>query len=138
MPTEGQVFLSLNDNDKPKMGSLAKDLSDLGFGIVATKGTAEYLRSQGLAVEDVFKVGEGRPNVVDLMINGEVHWIINTPLGMQSKFDELAIRRGALEHGLPIMTTLAAARAGVEGLRAIKEQQSSVRTLQEYHAEVQK
>jgi len=138
VPTEGVVFLSLNDNDKPKMGSLAMDLSGLGFGIVATKGTAEFLRAQGLAVEDVFKVGEGRPNVVDLMINGEVHWIINTPLGMQSKFDELAIRRGALEHGLPIMTTLAAARAGVEGLRAIGEQQSSVRSLQEYHAEFQK
>ncbi len=138
VPTEGVVFLSLNDNDKPKMGSLAMDLSGLGFGIVATKGTAEFLRGQGLAVEDVFKVGEGRPNVVDLMINGEVHWIINTPLGMQSKFDELAIRRGALEHGLPIMTTLAAARAGVEGLRAISERQASVRSLQEYHAEFQK
>ena len=75
---------------------------------------------------------------MDLMINGEVHWIINTPLGMQSKFDELAIRRGALERGLPIMTTLAAARAGVEGLRAIREQQASVRSLQEYHAEFKK
>ena len=138
VPTEGKVFLSLNDNDKPKMGSLAKDLSELGFGIVATKGTAEYLRSQGLAVEDVFKVGEGRPNVVDLMINGGVSWIINTPLGMQSKFDEIAIRRGALEHGLPIMTTLAAARAGVEGIRAINKQEASVRSLQEYHAEFQK
>ena len=127
--------MSLNDNDKPKMGSLAKDLTELGFGIVATKGTADYLRGQGLAVEDVFKVGEDRPNVVDLMINGEVHWIINTPMGMQSKFDELAIRRGALDHGLPIMTTLAAAKAGLEGLRALKERKTGVCSLQEYHAE---
>ena len=133
VPIEGTVFLSLNDGDKPKMGSLAQDLIELGFTLMATKGTAKLLRSQGLEVEDVYKVGEDRPNVVDKMINDKVHWIINTPLGIESKFDELAIRRTALERGLPTMTTIAAAKAAVSAIRSMKNVPPSVMSLQEYH-----
>ncbi len=136
VPLTGRVFLSLNERDKPKAASLGKDLIDLGFKLVATRGTAEVLRAQGLAVETVFKVGESRPNVVDQMINGQVQWVINTPLGAESKFDERAIRRTALERGIPTMTTLAAAQAGVLAIRAMKERKPEVRTLQEYHQEL--
>ncbi|PCJ56050.1 MAG: carbamoyl phosphate synthase large subunit [Candidatus Hydrogenedentota bacterium] len=135
-PEEGTVFLSLNNRDKPNMGSLGKDLVALGFTLIATGGTARILREQGLEVEEVFKVGEGRPNVVDKMINEEVHWIINTPLGIQSKFDEMAIRRGALERGLPTITTLAAAKAAVQGIESMKASPLSVVSLQEYHEEL--
>jgi len=139
VPTEGVVFLSLNDRDKAKMGTLGKDLVDLGFSLLATRGTAAHLREQGLPVEEVFKVGEGRPNIVDHMINGNAHWIINTPLGADSKYDERAIRRTAIEHALPIMTTLAAAKAAVLGLHAMRagkdKQVFHVLSLQEYHAQ---
>ena len=134
LPMEGTVFLSLNRQDKEHMGSLGADLAALGFSIVATQGTAEALRAQGIECREVFKVNEGRPNVVDLTINGEIDWIINTPLGEKSQYDEKSIRRTALEHGLPTMTTLAAAKAAVHGLRAMKAGAPSVVSLQEYHA----
>ena len=134
LPTKGTVFLSLNAHDKAKIGTLGQDLADLGFKFLATDGTAKVLREQGLEVEEVFKVGEGRPHVVDKMINEEVDWIINTPLGAASKYDELAIRRTALEYGLPTMTTLAGARAGVQALQAMRDADPSITALQEYHA----
>jgi carbamoyl-phosphate synthase large subunit len=136
VPTEGTVFLSLNDRDKKLMGELGKELSDLGFKILATEGTAEVLRAQGVRVESVWKVGDRRPHIVDRMINGEVDWIINTPMGPESKADERAIRRTALERGLPTMTTLAAARAAILGIRAMRAGTAHVRSLQEYHADL--
>ncbi len=135
VPTEGTVFLSLNNRDKGIMGSLGNELIDLGFRILATEGTAKTLQAQGVNVEVVFKVGESRPNVVDRIINGDVDWIINTPMGSDSKYDERAIRRTALERGLPTMTTLAAARAAILGIRAMRNGTGTVRSLQEYHAE---
>ncbi len=133
VPTSGTVFLSLNDRDKPKAGTLGRDLKALGFQILATRGTAEALFNQGIIVDTVFKVGEGRPNIVDRMINGDVNWLINTPLGSSSKEDERVIRRTALERGLPIMTTVAAAKAAIQAIRAMGEEQPHVRSLQEYH-----
>jgi carbamoyl-phosphate synthase large subunit len=137
VPQSGTVFLSLNDRDKLKMGSLGQDLVGLGFELVATEGTATVLREQGLEVREVAKVGEGRPNVVDMMINEEVNWIINTPLGVDSKYDEVAIRRNALERGLSTMTTLAAAKAAVLGVRAMKEDMFSEKPLQQYHGSLE-
>ncbi len=136
VPMEGTVFMSLNRDDRPHMGTLAHDLVRLGFKILATHGTTAFLREQGIDAEEVFKVGESRPNIVDRMINGDVHWIINTPLGAESKFDERAIRRTALERGLPTMTTLAAAKAAVMAIEAMRGRAFDVRTLQEYHAEL--
>jgi len=138
VPTEGAVFLSLNDRDKAAIGGLGKDLVDLGFKIIATSGTAEALFDQGIVVDTVFKVGEGRPNIVDRMINGDVDWIINTPLGSSSKLDERAIRRTALERGLPTMTTLAAAKAAILAIRAMGQESHEVMALQEYHAGLDK
>ncbi|HOT51734.1 MAG TPA: carbamoyl-phosphate synthase large subunit, partial [Candidatus Hydrogenedentes bacterium] len=134
MPQSGAVFLSLNRLDRAKMGTIGQDLADLGFKLLATKATAAALREQGIEVETVHKVGEGRPHIVDRMINGEVDWIINTPLGSESSADSKAIRRTAIERGLPIMTTLAAARAGIQALRAMRESEMCVLSLHEYHA----
>jgi carbamoyl-phosphate synthase large subunit len=134
LPLQGTVFLSLNHRDKMKAGPLGRDLAELGFKFIATRGTADILIENGIEVEVVYKVGEGRPNVVDKIINGQVDWIINTPLGAASKFDERAIRRTALEHGLPTMTTLAAAQAGVQAVRALKSGAPNIKSLQEYHA----
>ncbi len=134
VPLEGTVFISLNDRDKQHAGTLGHDLTELGFTLVATKGTAELLQSQGIDAKVVYKVGEGRPNVVDHIINGDIHWIINTPLGGESKFDERAIRRTALEHALPTMTTLAAAQAAVAAIRAMREGALDATPLQEHHA----
>jgi carbamoyl-phosphate synthase large subunit len=136
VPMEGAVFISLNDRDKEKIGTLAHDLAECGFSIIATTGTAKFLEAKGLQVTPVFKVGEGRPNIVDAIINREVDWIINTPMTAASKFDEIAIRRTALEHGLPTMTTLAAARAGVMGIRAMRNETPGVLSVQEYHGHV--
>jgi len=133
VPLSGTVFISLNKRDKTKIGTLAKDLADLGFKFLATDGTAVVLRKEGIEVQEVYKVGEGRPNIVDHIINDEVDWIINTPLGAESKFDERAIRRTALENNIPTMTTLAAARAAVMAIRALKEGDVSITSLQEYH-----
>ena len=135
VPAKGRIFISLNDRDKPKMGSLAQDLIDLGYELIATGGTAKYIQDQGLPCEPVYKVAEGRPNIVDKTIDGEVQWIINTPLGQESKQDEVKIRRTALERGLPIMTTLAAAKAAVQAIKAMKDT-PTVCTLQEYHEEL--
>ncbi|MFP6581758.1 MAG: ATP-grasp domain-containing protein, partial [Candidatus Hydrogenedentota bacterium] len=136
VPTEGTVFLSLNERDKSSAKELAQELDALGFTLIATKGTAAVASESGIEVEEIFKVGEGRPNIVDRIINGDIHWIINTPLGIQSKFDEQAIRRNALERGIPTMTTLAAAKAAVQGIRALRESAPTVLSLQEYHAEL--
>ncbi len=136
VPLSGTVFVSLNKRDKAMAGTLAKELTDLGFTLIATDGTADAIRKEGIEVDTVFKVGEGRPNIVDRMINGEVDWIINTPLGSESMMDERAIRRTAIERGLPIMTTVAAARAGIRAVAATKEHAMNVMSLQEYHAQL--
>lgn len=134
IPLEGTIFISLNDHDKKHIGSVAKDLYELGFKFIATKGTASVLREQGIDVAEVFKVGEGRPNVLDCIINGYINWIINTPKGKSSKDDEVIIRRKALENNIPTMTTLAAAKAAVQALREMKKGTMGILSLQEYHA----
>jgi carbamoyl-phosphate synthase large subunit len=133
IPTSGRVFISVNDHDKAKVITLARDLSALGFKLVATRGTASALRAVGLQVEKVFKVNEGRPNVVDQIKSASLDLIINTPLGRASRFDEKAIRRAAVQRGVTCITTLSAAAAAINGIRALKEGQVQVSSLQELH-----
>jgi len=133
LPKEGTVFLSVNDNDKPTLVPIARRLARLGFHLLATSGTAAYLRDRGLDVQPVFKVNEGRPNAVDHIVNGEIDLVINTPLGKASFFDEGALRRAAVAYGIPYATTLSAASAAVEAIRAMRAEQVSVRSLQEWH-----
>jgi carbamoyl-phosphate synthase large subunit len=135
VPTTGQVFISVNDHDKPAVIPIARKLAELDFKLVATSGTAAMLRKAGVRVEKVFKVNEGRPNVVDLVRNGSLAMLINTPLGKASHFDERAIRRAAVQHGVSCITTLSAAAAIVNGIGAQRDQGIWVRSLQELHQE---
>jgi carbamoyl-phosphate synthase large subunit len=134
IPDSGRVFLSVNEQDKPRVVPIARDLAALGFKLVATRGTARTLRAAGLKVDRVYKVNEGRPNVVDLIKSGELDLIINTPLGRASRFDEKAIRRAGVQGGVTCITTLAAAAAAVNGIRAQREKGIQVASLQELHA----
>jgi len=135
LPQKGTAFISVNDGDKGHAVILARKLDRLGFDLIATLGTAERLREVGLKVENVFKVNEGRPNIVDHIKRGEVALIINTPLGRASHFDEQAIRRAALQHNVPCVTTMTGAQAIVEAIGArAGGGVIQVRSLQELHA----
>jgi carbamoyl-phosphate synthase large subunit len=133
VPDSGRVFISVNDQDKPLVVARARELMALGFELVATRGTAAALRQAGLKVDKVYKVNEGRPNVVDLIRSGALALIINTPLGRASYFDERAIRRAAVHHGVTCITTLSAVSAVVAGIRAQKSEGVQVMSLQELH-----
>jgi carbamoyl-phosphate synthase large subunit len=136
LPTGGTVFFSVNDHDKPAVIELAKRYVDLGFKIVATEGTAGVLEAGlGFAIDTVFKVKDGRPNVVDLIKGDRIQLVINTPRGQDTIFDEKAIRRAAVLARVPTITTIAAAQAAVEGIAATQRRQISIHALQHLHAE---
>jgi carbamoyl-phosphate synthase large subunit len=135
LPMQGTIFLSVNDHDKAGLVTLAKDFMNLGFHLVATHGTAEVLEAAGLQPERVYKVKEGRPNVVDLIKSDRIQLIINTPRGQDTFFDEKAIRRAAVLARIPTITTLAAARAAAEGIAALQKGSVRVKALQALHAE---
>jgi carbamoyl-phosphate synthase large subunit len=131
LPMAGTAFLSVHDRDKPGLLPVARRLSELGFELAATAGTAGYLRGQGLAVRPVLKVHEGRPHIGDLLINGDIVLVINTPLGRESHEDDGVIRRTALKYDIPCITTLSGAMAAAEGIAALGREGLSVRSLQE-------
>lgn len=133
LPKEGKIFISVNDRDKPFVAEMAKMFADLGFQLLATSGTAELLRKAGLHVEIVRKVYEGRPNIVDMISNGQVAMVINTASGKNTAKDSRAIRRAALMHGVPYCTTVAAARATAISLAA-GPTSDHVESLQEYYS----
>ncbi|HVB66820.1 MAG TPA: carbamoyl-phosphate synthase large subunit, partial [Acetobacteraceae bacterium] len=132
LPQAGTVFLSVKDSDKRGVPALARRLTDMGFAIVATRGTASCIRDAGLAVKVVNKVLEGRPHCVDAILSGEVQLVINTASGPQSVADSFAIRRGALTHGVPHYTTMAGARAAVHAIAALRAGMLEVAPLQSY------
>jgi carbamoyl-phosphate synthase large subunit len=134
-PSEGKVFISVNDTDKAAVLEIARRLRALGFELMATRGTAAVLSDGGLQVEMVYKVNEGRPNIVDHVKNNEIALIINTPLGKTSAFDEVAIRRTAVDCRTPYVTTIAGAQATISALEALTSRGLTVRCLQEYNAE---
>ena len=133
LPRKGTVFLSVNDRDKKHVGPLGRELSSLGFKLLATRGTASALPAAGIEAEEVFKVNEGRPNIVDLMKTAKIDLVINTPLGRESFYDEKSIRRAAIRYNIPCITTLAAAHAAARGIRALFEQGTEVAALQDLH-----
>ena len=137
LPMEGTIFLSLADRDKHAGGEVARAFVDLGFSIAATLGTAGFLRDQGIEVEQlVAKVGEGAvaADAVDLIAEGKVQMVINTPRGRGPRADGAHIRAACVEHSVPCLTTLSAARAAAQGIADWKEHPLEVRTLQELHA----
>jgi carbamoyl-phosphate synthase large subunit len=134
LPRKGSIFLSVSDHDKRHCGPLAKELHALGFRLIATRGTAAALEAAGVPAEPVYKVNEGRPNIVDLVKTGKVDMIINTPLGRESFYDEKSIRRAAIRYNIPCITTLSAANAAARGIRALVEQSLEVSPLQSLHS----
>ena len=133
LPTSGTVFFTVRDSDKEAAVELARRYVHLGFKIVATEGTANVLEKAGMTVERVFKVKEGRPNAVDLIKGDRIQLIVNTPRGLDTFFDEKAIRRAAVLARIPTITTLAAAQAAAEGIAAMQRHQTTVFNLQELH-----
>ena len=136
LPTGGTVFFSVNDRDKPQVVSVARQYIDLGFALVATEGTANVLQDAGMTVERVYKVKEGRPNVVDLIKGERIQLIVNTPRGADTFFDEKSIRRSAVLQRIPMITTVAAARAAAEGIAAMQGEAVHVYTMQALHREL--
>jgi len=133
LPSSGTVFISVNDRDKRQLGTIGKELVSLGFKIVATRGTASALHATGVPCEEVYKVNEGRPNIVDLIKTSKVQLVINTPLGRESFYDEKSIRRAAIRYNIPCITTLSAAHAAVRGIHALIELKREVSCLQDLH-----
>ncbi len=133
LPQSGNVFISIPDGDKPKAVELARGFAELGFTLFATHGTAAALKAAGISAKRLHKIGEGRPNALDMVKNGEMALIINTPSGKIAREDEVKIRSTANSARIPVVTTLRAADASLEGIRAIREHGISVRTLQEFH-----
>jgi carbamoyl-phosphate synthase large subunit len=134
LPQHGTAFISVNNEDKPSVVSVARGLAELGFRLVATRGTAAYLRAHGVNAEVVYKINEGRPHIGDRILNREIALLINTPLGRESFFDDRAMRRSAMLHGVPCVTTLTGAQATIAAIKALRSEGLEVRALQEYHA----
>ena len=132
IPDSGTVFVSVNDADKMDVIPIARDLHEIGFKVVATIGTTTELRRNGIPSESVYKVGEGRPNVVDGIKNDEINLVINTPLGAQSRYDEEAIGRACIQKGIVAITTLSGAEAAVRAIR-LANRKITVKSIQEYH-----
>jgi carbamoyl-phosphate synthase large subunit len=133
LPTKGKVLISLKKNSPPRAVETARRLHELGFSLVATSGTSELLKNAGIAVETVQKIAEGRPNVVDLIINKEVTLVINTPSGARSQSDGFAMRNAALGAGVPIITTIAAAWAATQAIESLQKEAWEIRSLQDYY-----
>ncbi|MFO0227757.1 carbamoyl-phosphate synthase large subunit [Gemmatimonas sp.] len=133
LPSEGAVFFTVNDGDKPTAATLAQRFHALGFSVCATSGTAAFFRAQGVPVTAVLKVHEGRPHGVDLILNGEIQLLVNTPLGKHAQVDDEKLRQAAIANRVPYTTTLTAANAAVEAIAARRLREPGVRSLQEWH-----
>jgi carbamoyl-phosphate synthase large subunit len=136
LPQGGAAFISVNNSDKPAVVPIARELADLGFTLLATRGTAAFLRAHGLDVGIVFKINEGRPHVGDELLNRRIALVINTPLGRESFFDDRTVRSVAMLQGVPSITTLTGAAAAVSAIRALRDEGFAVKSLQEYHEEM--
>ncbi len=135
LPTQGTVFVSVHDIDKERLLPVARKFSEMGFGLIATKGTASYLLDHGVKAEHVHKLSEGRPNVLDHIKNGKIQLVINTSLGKRTSSDAYKIRRATLVYGVTYTTTISGARAMAEAVEALQRADWDVRTIQEYHAD---
>ena len=131
IPLSGNVFISVNDSDKENILKISRDLDEMNYNILATKGTAELLSENGINCNQIYKVGEGRPNIVDAIKNNEINMVINTPLGAQSRFDEYEIGKAAIKHKIQVITTIAGATAMLRAIRMIKSNKLNYTSLQE-------
>ena len=133
LPLSGAVFVSVNDSDKHTVTPIVRRFHEMGFRILATSGTARHLTAKGVPAESVKKVSEGRPHVADLILSGEVHLLINTPLGKLTQQDDYVLRRTALQHGIPYTTTISAASAACDAILARRSRKGTVRCLQSWY-----
>ena len=136
LPTEGTVLITVCERDRPAVYETAKQFADLGFNIKATEGTHKYLSSEGIKSQLILKMHEGRPNIVDALMNGEIQLVINTPSGKLSQHDDSYIRKTSIKYKVPYMTTLAAAVAAAKGIANYRQGKKSVKALQSYHADI--
>jgi len=136
LPDSGTVCISVNNDDKPQVLPIARDLAEMGFTIVGTRGTAAYLRAHGVPCGVIFKVNEGRPSLADEIVNKKISMVVNTPLGRESFFDDKAVRRAAIMTAVPCITTITGAAAAVGAIRALRTEGLDVRALQDYYASV--
>jgi carbamoyl-phosphate synthase large subunit len=134
LPLGGAVFLSVRDADKRSIVFLTKKLVEMGFRIIATRGTSRFLKMNGVVVEDVRKVTEASPNVMDLIAGGQIHLVINTPQGGPSQHDDQAIRMAAVARGIPVVTTIPGAMAAVSGIESLRSSGITVAPLQSLSA----
>ena len=137
IPLEGTVLISVSDKDKPEVAELAREFAEVGFKIVASKNTCEVIREAGVEAEMVNKLSEGRPNMLDLITNGKIDLIINTPVGQERKADDSYLRKAAIKKKISYFTTMAAGKATVSGIKSMKQYgNSEVKSLQALHAEI--
>ena len=133
-PTEGTVLITVSEKERPAVTEVARSFADLGFKIKATRGTRQFLAGEGIESELILKMHEGRPNIADGIMNGEINLVINTPVGKLSQYDDSYIRKTAIKYKVPYITTLAAAAAAAKGIAAYRQGGSGVRSLQDYHS----
>jgi carbamoyl-phosphate synthase large subunit len=137
LPLEGSVLISVSSKDRPDVLGAARAFAEMGFRILATEGTQQFLAENGVESERILKTHEGRPHIVDAIKNGEIQLVINTPVGKLSQHDDSYIRKNAIKHRIPYITTLAAALAAAEGIRDARSGREEVKSLQEYHRDIQ-
>jgi carbamoyl-phosphate synthase large subunit len=133
LPQSGTVLISVSKRERPEVLGVARQFAELGFSIIATEGTRNFLASEGIASELVLKMHEGRPNIIDHIKNGDINLVINTPIGRKSQYDDSYIRKAAIQYKIPYITTLAAASAAAKGIAAVRDRQPAVQSLQTYH-----
>jgi len=136
LPQEGSVLITVAEADKASMVEAAAKFAALGFNLVATEGTAAYLRDQGLEADNILKLHEGRPNITDAITNGDIQLVVNTPAGRMSTHDDSYIRKAAIKYKVPYITTTAAAMAAAKGIEALRSGKGDIRSLQEYHKNI--
>jgi len=136
LPLAGTILITVNDSDKPTVTPIARRFHEMGFTLLATRGTAQYLRARGIPVSSVFKVHEGRPNCLDMIVNGDVELLVNTPLGKHAQWDDYTLRQAAIRQRIAYTTTLSAASAASDAILSLRSRRSAVRSLQEWQQDI--
>jgi carbamoyl-phosphate synthase large subunit len=136
LPLDGTILVTVNDSDKPTVTPIARRFHEMGFRLLATGGTARYLRARGIPVSPVFKVHEGRPNCLDMIVNGDVQLLVNTPLGKHAQWDDYTLRQAAIRHRVAYTTTLSAASAASDAILSLRSRKAAVRSLQEWQQDI--
>jgi carbamoyl-phosphate synthase large subunit len=136
LPLSGSILITVNDADKPNVTPIARRFHEMGFTLYATGGTSRYLRARGIPVTRVFKVHEGRPHCLDMIVNGDVQLLVNTPLGKHAQRDDYTMRQAAIRHHVAYTTTLSAASAASDAILSLRSRRPSVRSLQEWQQDI--